>query len=102
MDHKRTKKTLKRELKAARQQLEYAQREVALERRRRADVESAANEMRDRLERVLATPEVKADTEAAFLRGHNQARHQFLGWLQSGINALEVDLTKNNDKETSQ
>lgn len=50
--------------------------------------QAEAREWRERYELALLTPEVKADTEAAFKRGETVQRKKFGAWLQQQASSL--------------
>lgn len=64
-----------------------------------AQAKNEAGVWRARAEALQNTPEVKADTEAAFNRGVDHQRRQFAAWLHQQYLYLSMEPLKHNNVE---
>lgn len=83
-----TKKYLREVNHDLQQQLAHAQQDVIRLRSETAIKDEQARQWRSAYETVTNTPEIKADTEAAFKRGERQQQRKFAAWLQSQAYAV--------------
>jgi predicted nuclease with TOPRIM domain len=60
--------------------------------------EESAKEWRSKFELLYLTPEIKADTEAAFTRGMHHAKNQMSAWFLDEARKMEYGVTNTEDK----
>jgi predicted nuclease with TOPRIM domain len=60
--------------------------------------EESAEEWRNKYELLYLTPEIKADTEAAFNRGVRHAKLQMSAWFLDEARKMEYGVTDTEDK----